>query len=313
MCAGDATPETAIDRCDFSTWTSFTYGPSIDTTYQVVRLIYLADGTRIDCAQASDACAIAIGNEQSNGVVVPVSFDPEAGPVSEPKLAAEPVSGLREGDVVNVQGTDFRIRREQEGSISVVQCAVDPAVGCSPGLSPSQGPVEIEGDGGFETDVTVTRRLFTPAGFVDCATIDPGCELQARTFTGADPPAVALSFDPAGPVPAEPRLSLEPPGPIAPGEELVVRGTGLPPRTDIRLGVCPSSLDPQVAERCTYFASLPGARTDDEGNLRIGPATLEPSTYFADCAAAPGECYLGWVPPHFGAYVRLDLTFEPSG
>ena len=196
----------------------------------------------------AERCIVAMGAisdyDRSGGFGV--AFAGGGEPIDIPTITVSPAEGLADGDVVHVEGDGF----EPNAPVMLSVCSIDPAGCWSTGepIEPRQrgrarrsssadeygGGYAFTGlladaDGRVSADVPVWRFLPgpTPASYVDCAV--SACRLRVTAEVGYSP------------APADPRLRPRRRGAAAarrrgrprprtsqPGDEIVVRGAGLP-------------------------------------------------------------------------------------
>lgn len=164
---------------------------------QPVRALYTDDGI-VDCATAG-ACVVSVGWGLDTGSAprfdLPIELVDD-GPIPLPALAANPSTGLIDGQVVEVHGTnlvpitgpahsaELFLSQCAAGATSYTECDRFVVGHARPGL-----------DGSFTTAFTVVRVLHLDSGVLDCAEAPGACEIRYMTGVGwADTATAALSF-----------------------------------------------------------------------------------------------------------------------
>ncbi len=103
-------PVTDRDDCDESTedYTGIGSDGYLATTYRLEGLLRI-DGADVDCRTSDCALlVVADGGGLARGALVPLDFDPDAPLGPPPTLNVTPSSGLRDGQIVNLDGEGLR-------------------------------------------------------------------------------------------------------------------------------------------------------------------------------------------------------------
>ena len=162
--------------------------------------------------------------------------------VLEPlQLAAEPASGLVDGDLVAVTGsglrtTDVIVIGECLDTTPLTLDDCEPAV-----LTRPEGRYSLAENGTLDATFRVFARFTTRGGeAVDCRDLGTKCLLVAASALSDDPLAgstIPVSFDPDGAL-AEPGVSVAETDELADGDPIGVTVWGLPPATPVAIGQC---------------------------------------------------------------------------
>jgi predicted esterase len=162
--------------------------------------------------------------------------------VPEPlQLAAEPASGLVDGDLVTVTGSGLRTT-----DVIVIGECLDIAPltvdDCEPAaLTRPEGRYSLAENGILDTTFRVFARFTTRGGeAVDCRGRETECLLVAASALSDDPLAgstIPVSFDPDGAL-AEPGVSVTDTDELVDGDPIGVSVWGLPPTTPVAIGQC---------------------------------------------------------------------------
>lgn len=178
----------------------------------VVRLpvytkIYTNNG-EIDCRATPCDLGLFLGPIQgSPTVAVGIAFDPSAPERPAPAISADPVSDLRNGDVVRIVGSGLRAFDHA----LVVQCAAR-TLGSFGQCNPVIGDTQADADGNLTVDYEVRVEIgLDHESQADCRVVE--CSLVLLRFDSPEAPdAFTLSFvvgtdEPLDPGPQAPSLA----------------------------------------------------------------------------------------------------------
>ncbi len=249
--AGGDAPELrgGIDGCYIGAYTSVTADDEgvATGTYEVHRVLTTPMTGTVDCAAEAGRCIIAMGAisdyDRSGGHAI--EFERTDEPIEIPTVEVTPTTDLAHGDVVHVTADGL-----SPGDPAYLEiCSTDPAACWQTGDAYEVEEYEegerygaqviglpVDDDGHLEGDVEVWRFLPgpEPGTYVDCAV--SRCSLR---ITGElAPPTVPLHFDGSAPAPVAPALAVDPADGLAPGDEVLVRGTGFEPGARLTVMFC---------------------------------------------------------------------------
>jgi predicted esterase len=157
------------------------------------------------------------------------------------QLAAEPASGLVDGDLVAVTGsglrrTDVIVIGECVDATPLTLDDCEPAV-----LTRPEGRFSLAENGTLDATFRVFARFTTRGGeAVDCRHPETECLLVAASALSSDPLAgstIPVSFDPDGAL-AVPGVSVTDTDGLVDGDPIGVSVWGLPPATPVAIGQC---------------------------------------------------------------------------
>jgi hypothetical protein len=274
--AGGETPETrgGIDGCNVGTVQYADADADGVASGQIaVRRVLTTPLTgTVDCAAEANRCLVAMGAlsdyDRSGGHGI--EFAPGGEPIDLPSVTVTPTEGLADGDVVHIVADGLT----RSSVVSLNVCSSDPVACWQTGDAivtehSEDGEVyqegttglRVDGDGHLEGDVPVWRFLPgpEPGTYVDCAVSRCSLRLDGETA----PPTVPLTFAPGGDGPRTPALAVDPSTDLAVGDEVLVRGAGFTPGSQVYISLCAS---PAGAPAMQYMTC---AGTGD-GDQRIG-------------------------------------------
>jgi hypothetical protein len=254
----------------------------------------------VDCAAEANRCIVAMGAlsdyDRSGGHGV--EFAPGGPPIELPTVTVTPAEGLADGDVVHVVANGLT-----PNSVSgLTVCSSDPAA-CWQTGEPIEAAFEEGGDtymgvqwglqvddaGHLEGDVPVWRFLPgpEPGTYADCAVSRCSLRLDGELA----PPTVPLHFTAGGEGPVAPGLSVEPADGLATGDEVVVRGKGYRPRSEVMVSLCaaPVGAAPGGWVNCTTSGDQ-GLRVESDGSFQVDFEVPELAPVEDMGCAEPGQC-----------------------
>jgi len=181
--------------------------------YFVVWALLDAPSGPVDCR--TESCSIVFEQgDFTTFVEVATAFTPD-GPLLQPTVTASATTGLADGDVVTITGSDFRLY----DAVYIDQCVTGrDSSGCNPrssvilelpvpgtvSLAPTAEAAAAEAGVGFVEDRPV-RAAFETEDFQPADCRPTGCELRIRQNLDGARFAFPLTFAEAtGPVPAAP-------------------------------------------------------------------------------------------------------------
>jgi len=301
LCSAGAAGGGGVAYCELAHYDNFnaTSDGTFADDYVLRRTITTPADGQVDCAAATDACILAVGNvsdyDESGGSYISYRGAPDPPP---PALVVSPAEGLTDGAVVSVKGSGLRAAADGE----LRQCPADRVteVDCTR-LAPTPDGPPVAGQ--LSATVTVTRSLMGPDGGVDCA-VAPGCVLATSEYAGrvgtvalgfapTDVPPTTVAAAPIDPGPAVPTLTVEPATGLVPGDEVRVRAEGLQPGRPYYVEQCEvTAAQPDVWVGC-LAADATALAADGSG--RIEKTVLLTATVFTDteydCTTSrPGAC-----------------------
>jgi hypothetical protein len=234
------TPVTSVDDCDQSQREL----AEIDRNGDVAGRVWASPILDVfdrpyDCRTGT--CALLVGplslgfdelGELSEVGLHDLAFDPLAPLQPPPTLTADPDSGLRDGDVVDLHGSGF----DAERGFTVAQCAADAtsAAGCQSGIVRFGVTDGSEITGSF---VVLAKFLDGRGRTVDCRVQD--CVVVVAHGDFGRHARAALDFDPDAPL-LEPSITVTPSTGLHDGDVVTVAGTGWPHDQPILIGQCPA-------------------------------------------------------------------------
>jgi hypothetical protein len=217
---------------------------------EVEVVVDTADGA-VDCR--IDQCLVSVGflapvafsPEGLGGV--PIAFDPAGPDPTRYPVAADPDTGLVDGDRVTVTGDGFPVDDPGFDLARVSLCrapAGDVREDCDAG---EQQWVRVDRNGHVEATVVARAILHLRSGDVDCRVTSCVLLVEPDPFFapfGRGEPSeaglVPLAFDPAGPLQPPPVLTADPSTGLRDGDAVTVEGSGFDPDSGIRLAQCPA-------------------------------------------------------------------------
>jgi hypothetical protein len=264
LCSAGAAGGGGVAFCELAHYDNFEASSegTFSDEYRLRRFITTPTEGRVDCAEATDRCLLAVGNirdyDESGGSFI--SYAGAADP-PPPQLAVTPSDGLADGQVISVTGTG--LRAAPDGRLRQCPAGGEAGVTCVPLVAELDGPAV---GGRLAVTVRVVRHLGSGDGRVDCAA-PPGCVLTSTEYAGrlaivplgfdaaaqpvpppplppAAAPEVTTTVLPGPPGSAVPETSAPPPQPtttevVGPGE-----ATGSLDDLDLRLELDDSTLGP---------------------------------------------------------------------
>jgi len=328
--AGGETPETrgGVDGCYISNYTSITAdADGVATgTYRVRRVLTTPLTGTVDCAAEAERCILAMGAlsdyDRSGGRAITFATDVE--PVDLPTVTVTPTEGLTDGAIVHVSAdglTPNEVMYAEVCSSDPVACWQTGAVVTLPEELRGTGEYyeESEGqtiglltddDGRIEADIPVWRYLAgeQPGSYVDCAMSRCSLRLSGNTA----PPTVPLHFASGGEPPAAPALAVDPATGVAPGDVVLVRGSGFVPGTRLALSLCgaPPGGSPDLQRMGTYGCGgndQSDLITDGDGafSVEFSIPELGQLPTESEMCTADGECTVE-QPAGGGEQIRCD-------
>lgn len=195
LCSAGASGGGGVAFCELAHYDNFPANAegTFADDYVLRRFITTPAEGRVDCAEATDRCLLAVGNindyDESGGSFI--SYAGAADPPA-PQLAVTPSDGLADGQVISVKGTGLRAAPDGRLRQCPAGREADPA--CAPLVAQPDGPAV---GGQLSVTVPVARFLGSEQGQVDCAA-PPGCVLTTTEYAGRFA-IVPLGFDPSAP------------------------------------------------------------------------------------------------------------------
>ncbi|MFP5256203.1 MAG: neocarzinostatin apoprotein domain-containing protein [Acidimicrobiia bacterium] len=324
--AGGDTPETrgGVDGCYISDYVNVIADDQgvAQGTYRIKRVVTTPLTGTVDCAAEAGRCILAMGAisdyDRSGGLAV--ELDPNVEPVPIPTVQVLPTEDLADGQVVHVVADGLT----PDEPMYLEVCSSDPAT-CwatgealeveSPDGAYATVGLPVDGAGHLEGDVPVWRFLpgGEPGTYVDCAV--SRCSL--RLSGGTAPPTVPLRFRGDEPPPSPPAFGVEPSTALAPGDEVVVAGEGLPPGSELWLTLCATPLTGELADQgygtCTSSGDGP-LRVEEDGSFAARWIVPEPGSFGGGevCESQGGCTTVGSQGPVVcdGVRDRCELTLE---
>ena len=313
------TGATKVTGCaiDIGTLTFVTTDPtgSFSASDTVMRTITPQDtGTPVDCATAG-ACVLAVAAADGKiAADTPISFADVA--IMLPTLAADPSTGLLDGQSITVSATDF----PADASAAVVECPAGTPVGaleqdCD---GSTVEIVEADATGAFSTSYRVTRVIQGSDGPVDCAGAS-ACVLS--TLNLADPTQAAstpIAFQDIAIVP--PVLTVTPSTDLVDGQSVTISGKGFVAHQAYALSECAAGS--ANGSECVAEAGIGGdiAQVVAQGRSGRFSVPFEVARVLTlidgtvDCAQAPG-CVIGAIDednPAGSVDAVTPLAFNPK-
>ena len=218
LCSAGAAGGGGVAFCELAHFDNFPASSegTFSDEYALRRFITTPAEGRVDCAETTDRCLLAVGNigdyDESGGSFI--SFAGAADPPA-PQLAVTPSDGLADGQVISVRGTG--LRAAPDGQLRQCPTGREADTACVPLAAQLDGPAV---GGQLAVTLRVVRFLGAGDGQVDCAA-PPGCVLTSTEYAGRLT-VVPLGFDPAAqPIPSPPATAPEvtttvPPEPSSP-------------------------------------------------------------------------------------------------
>ncbi len=309
------TGATDITGCDigisFSVVKSDSSG-SFSTPDTVLRTITpSSSGTPIDCATPG-ACILAVAPQDGTiAASTPISFSDVA--IIPPTVAADPSTGLLDGQKINVSGTNFG----PDAPLLLAECPAGTSLSnifnCDISTFAS---ATADTSGAISSTYKVTRVIAGQSGPIDCAGAS-ACELVAFNFVDQSQVAsTPISFADVAIIP--PVLTASPSTGLVDGQSVTVTGSGFRAHDSYLLSECAAgSTDGSecVATSGIGYVSQVQAKRSGKFTTTVGVArvlTLINGT--VDCAQAPG-CVIGAINENdpFGAVAAVaPVSFDPS-
>lgn len=247
----------------------------------VHRTSYLT-ATPLDCASASGACELVAAN--SSGTIVArhsLDFDPTA-PLPQLDVVVTPSTGLLHNQAVSVTGTGYA----PGDQLFLRQCA-DGDLYCYGRIV----PVTADTNGAFAASFTVRLRVGDGSGGVSNCIVT-SCVIRAESASDSDYRAnVAITFDPAQPLPPDPSIHVVPSTGLLHDQEVTVTGADFDPQGYVQINQCDSDTERYCGE---YLSSLQAdtagtfSATVKVSRLVANATSLTPS--ITDCATA--DCWV---------------------
>jgi hypothetical protein len=236
-------------------------GGHVEEPLELFAVLVLRGGVEVDCRVAS--CGIVLiawdSYRYSDPVVLPLDFDPTAPLLPEPTLTVTPATDLEDGQVVDVDGTDWRPGHD----VDLLVCAA----GSTDGRDCDQL-------GRFSTvvdqDGNLHRRFPIPAIVRPWQRPEIDCRVSAcSVFALLDTTfrryvEAPITLAPDGPV-LHPTLTITPNTGLQDGQRVVAEGTGLRPGGWLRLVHCLTGAT--TADDCAWWTSehVSGGQVRAEG------------------------------------------------
>lgn len=319
-CRGDAYAEIGGDG-------TFTQDVTLDA-------VLVFGTTSVDCRTAPGRCEIRARADDGTGrryPWLPLAFDPDAPLVPPPVVTVTPDTDLVDGQVVEVSATGLiedagydgaaptGTGSKVTGSASIALC--DATVPGTDGCGSNTYRGLSHEDGAFTTDYAVAS-VFTRQGgtVVDCR-VSP-CELRVGKIENPlRSSAVALTFDPDGPLRPPPSMTVTPNTGLVDRDVVTVRLENWPADSTTSGWLCrPGWVDNRD---CMPLPGFDGTIGLAEGEVTVRSVIRVGSTTF-DCRTVPscdlvaGYPYSGEIPPDVPPVDRpptavAPISFDPDG
>jgi hypothetical protein len=282
----------------------------IDGTFssdvEATTVLVLPNGDEVDCRIS--ACQYVITREDRapesrQNTMVPVTFRPDGPLRPPPTLTVTPASGLRDQQVVQVQGRGY------QDSIAVSQCAP----GSESAFDRCTNPVflNVVADELVTTEFTIDAEIPAGAGTFDCR-VAPGCTLAAFDPVNARVLAEAsISF-----AAADPTVAVTPATDLLDGALVHVAVAGAEPFGEMFAGVCAVA---DVGEPACATAGGLGLTVGADGraelDLGLDAVFRNAAGETVDCRVAPGCAVVVLTRNPAGSVVELTapLGFRADG
>jgi hypothetical protein len=286
------TGATGLDDCaQLQSFASVSSGGNFATITTPRRILSIA-GVTHDCADPATCELAAISAESETASILataPIQFDPSIPPPPPPSLTVTPSTGLVQGDVVEVVGTDFAPNQ----GVGVVQCLPDAGGSSGPGCDLSTLLfVPSDSSGGFTTTFTPLRIITTANGTHDCAL--EACIIGAGVPPGNEGDRVTIAFDPNVPPPPPPTVAITPSEGLRDGQVVTVTGKDFRPGQSIGVVQCGNPAT-NGGTNCD-LGRIDNAQVASDGTFSHQFTVLRSMTTpdgAIDCGAAPATCVIG--------------------
>ncbi len=240
----------------------------------------VADG----CRSADAGCTISVEAwgeadqeyQQLDGRV-PLAVDPDAPLVVGSAVTASPLTGLADGDVIQVSADG---RRPGDGFHAVVCPSPEPITEECLAVSQSGVSDQVDDEGRLREPYRATAILEAPNGPVDCRV--ERCYLHVDP--NEDPTTFALAFDPDAPLAPPPTAFAR----LVGGDTLEVKGEGFVPTEEVYATTCIKRDGPK---QCLFPTTVHAAAGDD-GTVTIAyePEPFDGFAGVEDCRGA--QCFV---------------------
>lgn len=231
-------------------------------------------------------------------------------------VKAEPATGLRDGQAVEVTGTGF----PPGVSVGIVMCAKEAGrdhgaqgvAACNIGHYAS---VTSDADGVATGTFSVRRLLVLAGNEIDCASEPGRCMVAMGMISDYDTSGgVLVDFDPSAPLPEPPTVTVDATDDLRDGQQVAVEVQGLYPD-----GMAGVMLCDEGGQRCLEVGS---AEVDAEGRATVtgrvwrtfGVMAFDPEEPDPNVDCAVDACHLQvWGEAPGGRQVPpVPLAFDPS-
>ncbi len=280
-----------------------------DITPTVARSL-LSGRDVIDCASASNACAILAVDYQSGAIIRKgLIFAPTDEPAPKPKARySKNLGELSDRTPVTVKITGpfnaVMVSQCPKGVKNMRRCT---QLGEVYGEVYGEEPVrytEPTTSGVFKLDVEVRRALWHKNKQVDCAAVEGACQLVAWSYDyGVIGKRKALTFVEAGPL-AAPAVDVKHRN-LLHNELVTAKLTGMPDTNYLEVLYCVAS----KRSKCRSLAGVGSTGGDITVEFRI-PQILYVFNDEVDCASAEGVCELRFQTS--GPRFDVPVSFEPD-
>lgn len=242
------------DDCDYATAASVAVTAAGEVSLDQVVLATIETFNRgpVDCREPG-SCVLAVsGNymrSPAKTATAALAFDPDA-QVVVPSLAVSPGTGLVDGQVVSVTGSDFPPGGAGDSWVEISQCTAEASWDSCQWV----GWSAVDGSGAIAADVPVWAILSTHAGEVDCRTSAEPCQLVASRGAPDSERAgrTDLDFAEDGPLLPPPTIEVTPSSGLSGGDVVTVAGTGFTPSGYAFVSLCERG----SADRCDWESAL---------------------------------------------------------
>jgi hypothetical protein len=244
-------------------------------------------------------------------LAAPVAFRADLPPLDEPTITV-PGGPFSDGELVAVEAQGM-----WPGDVQVTQCTTDPTSGGMDRCDQARPTrAAARSDGRLATTVPVFAEILTADGWVVC---DP-CVLRAGNAMAEI--EVVSPIDGA----SRPEVTIDPAGPYAPGQRVIVRGSGFAPNErTIQISWCAFSTptperevqgDPAYGHAPCGYPLDDSVVADSSGSFTVEDFPLPDRpfgwTQAGDCADLAQRCGLAWH-RYEGSLPVFVTLFEIAG
>lgn len=203
------------------------------THYEVLAILHTDAVATHDCR--TGGCTLAVRDYDeglSEAAAVPLGFDPNGALLPPPTLELDPDTGVRDGDVVEAEGTGW----QPNSFVALLQCLPGGGDYVEVCDFRSYGFGDVDDTGALEGYLGVRARIRVEEGVVDCRT--EACVVRALPY---ERPSrfveESLGFDPAGRL-LRPRIEASPTTGLVDGQLINVRTTEVRPGEAVLIAQC---------------------------------------------------------------------------